>query len=206
MNDSQATNWLKNTGFNWAQLGKRGMCIAVVGALRDGQGAIGGLGGGQAAIVSYTSVVRDLPTYRQHRENFARLRTPGAREQYISQFPANERMFWRELLEGRGGSAEDATKRHAFLLMVHEIGHAFGLVPTSQEAAGIPDQAWEDTGHPKHCSERQCAMWWQTELAQVLPPLKSQEDRPFPHYNPGSSPDRCVLYLLTCDLSDLSNY
>ncbi len=43
--------------------------------------------------------------------------------------------------------------------LVHELGHQFGLVNNGLAMTA----AHEDTGHPAHCSNTQCAMYWENE-------------------------------------------
>lgn len=52
--------------------------------------------------------------------------------------------------------------------LVHELGHALGLVNMNPAASGAHN-AWVDSSHANHCRKpaTQCAMWWQSSTTRL---------------------------------------
>ncbi len=84
-------------------------------------------------------------------------------------------------------------------LLLHEVGHALGLVPTSGKAGGLAQDKWHDAGHPGHCGTKTCVMYWQNGLAGVGFAAQLKKDAPFEHPKEFD----CMVYLFACDLSDV---
>jgi hypothetical protein len=211
MPKNQVKNWLAGAKeLNWANRGKRELCIVAVDGLRDGQDTVAGGGGRRIAVVSVRTIAASRQAFEAQLRAYDAWKSANPNrflEDYVNNFPQDQRPFWMELLRGKGAGVQAAYQRQVLQTLVHEIGHVFGLVSPSanaRKAAGIPDTGWHDANHQGHCATRGCVMWWMNDRAQGRSFLPSQKTHLFQHYDPDDrDPQQCALYLLTCDLSEL---
>ncbi|MBE9551796.1 MAG: hypothetical protein IMF13_07080 [Proteobacteria bacterium] len=98
----------------------------------------------------------------------------------------------------------DEISNQVLAVLLHEIGHNFGLVPTDQEAGGIEQRAWRE--HGPHCHNGSCIMYYRTESVSSLLRVFSQDARYCgrrSELSPFDFRSRCALYLKTCDLTNI---
>ena len=103
-------------------------------------------------------------------------------------------------------SPRDFIQKRMFLTILHETGHALGLVPSNEEAGGIHQMGWKDTAHALHCEKNSCAMYWEADEAQLGFGLRMGEDTPFDHPMLFFKLENCTLYLRACDLKDIRHF
>ena len=110
----------------------------------------------------------------------------------------------------------------AFRTLVHEIGHAFKLVPNNEESGRSGgDPGWLDqrggTGRhdpnaPRavigaqptsmgHCADHSCIMFFEGDAFLYRQLIEAGDSQPT--LFAGGNQQRCSLFLRTCDLSDL---
>ena len=71
--------------------------------------------------------------------------------------------IFKDVVSAAGGTSNEQ-KYVEQAVVVHEVGHAVGLVNN-----GLPMVTnHEDSGHPKHNSNSQCVMYWQTESNSTI--------------------------------------
>lgn len=71
--------------------------------------------------------------------------------------------IFKEVVEGSGSGLVQKYVEQATL--VHEVGHAVGLVNNGISMVGT---SHEDTAHPRHCNNPECVMYHQNEGATAL--------------------------------------
>jgi hypothetical protein len=129
-----------------------------------------------------------------------------ARRHFSSTLSAREETFYRELVSDGVGVGYPARLRayQKFQVLIHEAGHALGLVPQSSTyGGGISSSGWHDSSHGGHCRCNSCVMWWEAEEGSVV--LFTR---------PGSNPvvlcqqgdTKCNNYMRTCDLGDIRSF
>jgi hypothetical protein len=157
---------------------------------------VAGLGTTQIASVSCKSADRMLSDFVQTSYNEMRNRND-------------------ELSRAQVNNKIDIFKQQSCLdILLHEIGHAFGLV--YKDKAG--SRTYTDWGFKggldydkAHCSDKNCIMWWEAELTNVTGLSYTRFDAreinfcnfetllsDRPHHG-----DRCSLHLISYDFSDL---
>ena len=117
----------------------------------------------------------------------------------------DQRRLYTRFADGRT-TPEQTYQRELFGLLLHEIGHALGLVPSNGQAGGVSQIfGWRDSAHGNHCQKDSCVMFHLTETAQVAGVrVRLGEHKPFNHST--IKFDGCTLYLRACDLSDIRNF
>jgi hypothetical protein len=114
---------------------------------------------------------------------------------------ARQQQFYRYLVEQ---SANDIPQRlitfQKYLVLLHEIGHGLGLVPSSGQAAGSVLSNWHDAGHANHCRNEDCVMYWEMDTDQSN--LWSQP-RSIQDLFLQTADTACPRFLRTCELHDI---
>ncbi|MCI0406334.1 MAG: hypothetical protein L0Y74_07715 [candidate division Zixibacteria bacterium] len=169
-----------------------------------------GWGGRSMAAVSIQNWLDELQSNRQWVAGFAQFQRQqgriGGENDFLNQQGVQDpgvRRFLLQLLRGLT-TPESVFNKGLFSTLLHEIGHALGLVPTNEMAGGMDQSPWRDGAHQNHCNTDSCVMWWEAELAQQGFQLRIGEETPFDHSM--DLPTRCTLYLFACDLSDIRHF
>jgi hypothetical protein len=93
-----------------------------------------------------------------------------------------------------------------FTILLHEIGHALGLVPANEEAGGNRQSGWKDNAYKGHCSKETCVMFHEAEDASLGFSIRLGDVMPFDHSMSFMHMEACTLYLRACDLSDIRHF
>lgn len=130
-------------------------------------------------------------------------------EEWSKKYPRDEQKLARQLAN-EVVTPDSISLLNRQRLLVHEIGHALGLVPTDGKAGGSDQSSWEDSTHTGHCSEKSCVMYWESGFASLGFEGEMNKASPFSHvpnyglFDKNDEKD-CMLYLRAADLSDLRN-
>jgi hypothetical protein len=100
------------------------------------------------------------------------------KEDWLKKFKPEERPLALQLAN-EATTPDDISNTNMKSLLVHEIGHALGLVPKDDKAGGIEDLGWEDSGHPGHCRTNACVMFWTSGSAQLGLAAQLRESAPY---------------------------
>ena len=122
------------------------------------------------------------------------------KEQFHPALQGDERQLALNLADGRT-TPERLFQREMLNTLLHEIGHALGLVPTNEMAGGVAQSNWRDAAHSLHCATQSCIMFFEAETAQLGVTFRIGDQKPFDHSM--DAPEQCTLFLKACDLSDL---
>ncbi|MBN2448706.1 MAG: hypothetical protein JXO22_18410 [Phycisphaerae bacterium] len=182
----------------------RELWIGSFNKIRDGTTDLAGVGGGHVVGVAlHWAINETLPALR----SWWRVReTTGRMPAELDQIAADERPFYSQLARGLCDHPDVIVGRGITRTLMHEIGHALGLVPSNEQAAGNAQSSWHSSGH--HCSADECVMNASAESYDVAALMRRQFDQPFDGHGSINDPaitGRCALYLIACDLSDLNN-
>jgi hypothetical protein len=159
-----------------------------------------GYGGNNIAICSHSGLIDLGQQYRDIFQDWISFRdSRQANADYDDWHQArritdrDERLMRNYIAQQGEEVIPDLIREHGFLLLLHEVGHALGLVPSSGEAA------WHDSANSNHCQSQECAMYWRTESGQGNPTVRARST----DHNPLDT--HCQTYLTECDLSDIEN-
>ena len=73
--------------------------------------------------------------------------------------------IFKEVIESTGNITDLVPKYVEQATLIHELGHAVGLVNNGITMVG---SSHEDTAHPRHCNNPKCVMYYQNEGATAL--------------------------------------
>jgi hypothetical protein len=194
---------------------RRELRICAAGELTLSGDQVVGLGGGNIAAVACQTIANHLTRYNDLQADYQRFlnrrySNSTLEDQWLNRLSPTPgpraREFYRSLISIQGGhiSTEEIVKNELFTTLVHEIGHALGLVPASGQAGGFTYPQWHDnTGHSNHCRNENCAMWWEVDLGELILSRVPRGDPPPPFCAFQTTDTRCEHHLYTCDLSDI---
>jgi hypothetical protein len=167
-----------------------------------------GLGGQSQVHVERKKNAAAKAAYESWVADWQNSRSRGvSKDTWVNRRPQAERKLARELAS-EAVTPDDISLLSKKMLLLHEIGHALGLVPMDSKAGGDDQGNWED--HGGHCSETTCVLFWQSGFASVTLTAQLNESTPFTHIptmGPRDKNDekKCNLFMRACDLSDLRN-
>ncbi len=196
--------------------GPRDLFLVAVNQLT---GAIG-YGGGSVAAVAVGQIQRQAgdpqhagswyswqQAYRQWKQQGGH-GTVDEWLQHQQNLTPREREFYAWLIKKGDAGLKEAVISYVRSVLIHEIGHAFRLVPTNGMAGGMNQAGWYDTApnhSPGHCAKRSCVMWWEADAVANVPGIELKSKKPFDHYFQGEVDDGCALHLTAYPLSDIKS-
>ena len=167
-----------------------------------------GLGGMSQVHVEIQKNLDAKKAYESWRESWQQSKDHMTSDQWLRRFKTEDRKLAKEIAM-EVITPESISTLNLNTLLVHEIGHALGLVPTDGKAGGVDQSSWHDSDNSGHCVTKTCVMFWKAGSSTLGFEAQLGSHEPFNHVPEfmGTKNDEvaCNLFLRACDLSNLSN-